>query len=42
MTLPDCVRVAKGVFLDATTLYFRDLIATVKDQASNEQSTYKD
>ncbi|CAN0481920.1 unnamed protein product, partial [Ectocarpus sp. 12 AP-2014] len=32
MTLPDCVRVAKGVFFDSTTLYFRDLIATVSDQ----------
>ncbi|CAN0116633.1 unnamed protein product [Ectocarpus sp. 12 AP-2014] len=32
MTLPDCVRVAKGVFFDSTTLYFRDLVATVSDQ----------
>lgn len=34
MTLPDCVRVAKEVFLDKSTLYFRDLIATVEMQAS--------
>lgn len=33
MTLPDCVRVAKGVFEDTATLYFRDLIATVESQA---------
>lgn len=35
MTLSDCVRVATGVFVDPTTLYFRDLIATVTDQARN-------
>ncbi|CAM9116572.1 unnamed protein product, partial [Laminaria digitata] len=33
MTLPDCVRVATEVFLDKSTLYFRDLIATVEIQA---------
>lgn len=35
MTLPDCVRVARGLFVEPSTLYFRDLIATVKDQARN-------
>lgn len=38
MTLPDCVRVARGVFVDASTLYFRDLIATVKSQARKKCS----
>ncbi|CAM9847852.1 unnamed protein product, partial [Scytosiphon promiscuus] len=38
MTLPDCVRVARGVFVDATTLYFRDIIATVKDQMATDAS----
>ena len=37
MTLPDCVRVAKGVFIDSTTLYFRDLISTVTNQASYQK-----
>lgn len=32
MSFPDCVRVAKGVFLDTATLYFRDLIMTVEGQ----------
>lgn len=33
MSHADCVRVAKGVFLDTATLYFRDLIDTVEGQA---------
>lgn len=33
MTLVDCVRVAKGVFLDTSTLYYRDLVSTVEGQA---------
>eukprot|EP00903_Cladosiphon_okamuranus_P005625 g5593.t1 len=38
MTLPDCVRVARGVFVDPTTLYFRDLIATVTDQMATDSA----
>lgn len=38
MSHADCVRVAKGVFLDTATLYFRDLIDTVEGQVSiNEE-----
>ena len=34
MSHADCVRVARAVFLDTATLYYRDLIDTVESQAS--------
>lgn len=37
MSHADCVRVARAVFLDTATLYYRDLIDTVESQASGGQ-----
>lgn len=37
MSHADSVRVARGVFLDTATLYFRDLVDTVEDQASRDR-----
>lgn len=40
MSHADCARVAKGVFLDTTTLYFRDLVATVQRRVSVTRATW--